>query len=64
MDALTSATGEHARGISFTGRWQDYLKIVVTNLLLTIVTLGIYRFWATARLRRYEQFKRSSLVRA
>jgi uncharacterized membrane protein YjgN (DUF898 family) len=53
VDALTSAPGEHARGISFTGRWQDYLKIAVTNLLLTIVTLGIYRFWATARQRRY-----------
>ena len=53
MDAMTSAPGEHARGIRFTGRWQDYLKIAVTNLLLTIVTLGIYRFWATARQRRY-----------
>jgi uncharacterized membrane protein YjgN (DUF898 family) len=53
VDAITSAPGEHARGISFTGRWQDYLKIAVTNLLLTIVTLGIYRFWATARQRRY-----------
>jgi len=28
-------------------------KIVLTNLLLTIVTLGIYRFWAKTRLRRY-----------
>jgi uncharacterized membrane protein YjgN (DUF898 family) len=53
VDALTSAPGEHARGIRFTGRWQDYLKIAVTNLLLTIVTLGIYRFWAKARVRRY-----------
>jgi uncharacterized membrane protein YjgN (DUF898 family) len=53
VDALTSAPGEHARGIRFTGRWQDYLKIAVTNLLLTIVTLGIYRFWAKARERRY-----------
>jgi len=28
-------------------------KIVITNLFLTIVTLGIYRFWAKVRLRRY-----------
>lgn len=27
--------------------------IVVKNLLLTIITLGIYRFWARTRLRRY-----------
>jgi uncharacterized membrane protein YjgN (DUF898 family) len=53
MDAITSAPGEHARAVRFTGRWQDYLKIAVTNLLLTIMTLGIYRFWAKARERRY-----------
>ncbi|MBL4615471.1 MAG: DUF898 family protein, partial [Magnetovibrio sp.] len=28
-------------------------KIVLTNLALTILTLGIYRFWAKTRLRRY-----------
>ena len=27
--------------------------IVVKNLLLTVITLGIYRFWARTRLRRY-----------
>lgn len=53
MDALTAATGEPARAIRFTGRWQDFLGIAVTNLLLTIVTLGIFRFWAKARERRY-----------
>ncbi|QHL89816.1 DUF898 family protein [Sphingomonas changnyeongensis] len=37
----------------FTGRWREFLPIAVTNLLLTIVTLGIYRFWATTRTRRY-----------
>ncbi|MET0240498.1 MAG: YjgN family protein [Sphingobium sp.] len=37
----------------FEGRWQDYAPIAFTNLLLTIVTLGIYRFWATTRSRRY-----------
>lgn len=37
----------------FTGTWQEYLPIGLTNLLLTIVTLGIYRFWAQARTRRY-----------
>lgn len=38
---------------AFEGRWQDYAPIAFTNLLLTIVTLGIYRFWGKARTRRY-----------
>lgn len=37
----------------FDGRWQEVAPIVFTNLLLTIVTLGIYRFWATTRVRHY-----------
>lgn len=37
----------------FHGTWRDYAPIAFTNLLLTIVTLGIYKFWATARTRRY-----------
>lgn len=37
----------------FTGAWKEFLPIALTNLLLTIVTLGIYRFWAKARERRY-----------
>tara|TARA_R110000782_G_scaffold182437_6_gene272741 strand:+ start:86920 stop:87978 length:1059 start_codon:yes stop_codon:yes gene_type:complete len=38
---------------SFEGSWRDYAPIAFTNLLLTIVTLGFYRFWATTRTRRY-----------
>ncbi|MBX7481763.1 YjgN family protein [Qipengyuania qiaonensis] len=37
----------------FEGNWREFAKIAFPNLLLTIVTLGIYRFWATARERRY-----------
>jgi uncharacterized membrane protein YjgN (DUF898 family) len=55
--SLDSVTGPHAAGsgraIGFTGNWREYLPIAVTNVLLMIVTLGIYRFWATARQRRY-----------
>jgi uncharacterized membrane protein YjgN (DUF898 family) len=40
-------------GFRFTGSWTEFLPIALTNLLLTIVTLGIYRFWAKARERRY-----------
>nr|WP_294848725.1 DUF898 family protein [uncultured Sphingomonas sp.] len=39
--------------IAFSGRWAEYLKIVSVNFVLTIVTIGLYRFWAKARERRY-----------
>lgn len=38
---------------AFEGSWREYAPIAVTNLFLTIVTLGIYRFWATTRERQY-----------
>jgi uncharacterized membrane protein YjgN (DUF898 family) len=37
----------------FEGTWQEFAPIAFTNLLLTVVTLGIYRFWATTRERQY-----------
>lgn len=39
--------------IAFTGSWRDYAPIAFTNLLLTVVTLGIYSFWARTRERQY-----------
>ena len=53
MDAYTGAAAEDSRAIRFTGNWREYLPIAVTNALLIICTLGIYRFWAAARQRRY-----------
>jgi len=55
MDAVQQWTRapSAARAVEFTGSWREFLPIAVTNLLLTIVTLGIYRFWAKARVRRY-----------
>ncbi|HEY6916787.1 MAG TPA: YjgN family protein [Allosphingosinicella sp.] len=38
---------------TFTGNWREYLPIALTNFLLTLATLGFYRFWAKARERRY-----------
>jgi uncharacterized membrane protein YjgN (DUF898 family) len=54
-DMGTMAAGDAApqSAFEFTGTWREYLPIAATNLLLTIVTLGIYRFWAKARERRY-----------
>ncbi|KTF68859.1 YjgN family protein [Sphingomonas sp. HT-1] len=37
----------------FYGTWRDYAPIAFTNLLLTIVTFGLYNFWARTRTRRY-----------
>lgn len=55
MDASTTRSDDESRGwaMEFTGTWQEFLPIALTNLLLTIVTLGIYRFWAKARERQY-----------
>jgi uncharacterized membrane protein YjgN (DUF898 family) len=47
------AAQEELRAVAFTGSLREYLPIAATNTLLTIVTLGIYRFWAKARTRRY-----------
>src|SRR3569623_1499467 len=53
MDAYTSAPADDGRAIRFTGTWREYLPIAATNALLIVCTLGIYRFWAAARQRRY-----------
>jgi uncharacterized membrane protein YjgN (DUF898 family) len=38
---------------SFHGNWREFAPIALTNIALTIVTLGIYRFWGTTRERQY-----------
>lgn len=53
MDMVSQAPEGQARAVIFTGYWREYLPVAATNVLLTIVTLGIYRFWASARERRY-----------
>lgn len=44
---------QYSSAFGFDGNWKEYAPIALTNLLLTIVTLGFYRFWATTRTRRY-----------
>jgi uncharacterized membrane protein YjgN (DUF898 family) len=53
QDDLSGVPGQPHSAFGFYGRWQDYAPIAFTNLLLTIVTLGFYRFWATTRTRQY-----------
>jgi uncharacterized membrane protein YjgN (DUF898 family) len=42
-----------AGAFAFTGDWREFAPIAFTNLLLSIVTLGIYIFWARTRERQY-----------
>src|SRR3546814_12697744 len=41
------------RRVRYVGRSRDLFWIYLKNLVLTFVTLGIYRFWATTRVRRF-----------
>jgi len=38
---------------SFSGKGGEYFKIWIVNILLSIVTLGIYSAWAKVRRKRY-----------
>ena len=39
--------------LAFDGRFGSFGRLVFGTNLLTLVTLGFYRFWATTRRRRY-----------
>ncbi|UZP66417.1 YjgN family protein [Desulfovibrio mangrovi] len=39
--------------VQFTGSGWELFKIWIVNFLLTILTLGIYHFWAKVRVRKY-----------
>ena len=39
--------------LNFTGKGSEYFKIWIVNILLTIITVGIYYPWAKVRNRRY-----------
>jgi uncharacterized membrane protein YjgN (DUF898 family) len=42
-----------ASALAFDGNWREFAPIALTNLLLSIVTLGLYSFWARTRERQY-----------
>ena len=46
--------------LAYDGRIGELYRIFLVNLLLTIVTLGIWRFWAVTRMRRYVWSRTSS----
>ena len=45
-------------GFTFTGTGEEYFRIWVVNLLLTILTLGVYSAWA--KVRRLQYFYRNT----
>ncbi len=51
--AGTSTTTGHRLPVRFTGSGSEYFRIWIVNLLLTLVTLGIYYPWAKVRRLRY-----------
>jgi uncharacterized membrane protein YjgN (DUF898 family) len=58
MDAVTAGSGDRlapAAGpaLLYDGRIGEIYPIFLMNLVLTIITLGIFQFWAVTRLRRY-----------
>jgi uncharacterized membrane protein YjgN (DUF898 family) len=50
---MTEPAGKAPSAFTFHGSWTDFAKIAIPNILLTLVTLGFYRFWATTRERNY-----------
>jgi uncharacterized membrane protein YjgN (DUF898 family) len=51
--APAAAPQPEFHAFSFTGRAADYFRIWIVNLLLTLVTLGLWSPWAKVRKRRY-----------
>lgn len=47
------ADKEDSGAFEFTSNWREFAPIAFTNLLLCIVTLGIYTFWARTRERQF-----------
>jgi uncharacterized membrane protein YjgN (DUF898 family) len=49
----SSAHGPSHHGLEFSGSGSEYFRIWIVNLLLTLVTLGLYYPWAKVRKLRY-----------
>ena len=53
MDQMNATVPLSSQALRYDGRVGQLYGIFLLNLLLTLVTLGIYRFWAMTRVRRY-----------
>lgn len=52
-DSKSSSSVQENHTIEYTGTAGKLFPIVLLNLFLTIITLGIYRFWAKTNIRKY-----------
>lgn len=52
-DAVMGGTGSSKIDLNYDGGNWRFAKIVAVNLFLQLLTLGIFRFWARTRERRY-----------
>jgi len=50
VSSINESTGH---SIKYVGKIGGLLPIAIMNLFLTIITLGIYRFWAKTNIRKY-----------
>ncbi len=55
---MQDQSGQQNQRFEFTGKGWEYFRIWIVNLLLTIVTLGIYSAWA--KVRRMQYFYRNT----
>ena len=53
LDGFVVEREEAAGTLSYDGEAGSFAGIAITNTLLSLVTLGFYRFWGKTRLRRY-----------
>lgn len=60
VQAVPQTGTSHALDLRFTGSGNEYFRIWIVNLLLTIITLGLYYPWA--RVRRLRYFHGNTLV--
>jgi uncharacterized membrane protein YjgN (DUF898 family) len=52
-DSIARYQGNRTLGFDFYGSGFEYFPIWITNILFTVLTLGIYSAWATVRTRQY-----------
>ena len=60
MSAVSMRTGSVEEPVEFNGRAGEWFGIWIVNLLLTMVTIGIYSAWA--KVRREQYFKRNTMI--
>lgn len=53
MHPTPSTAEKSVHTLTFTGSGSEYFRIWIVNIILTILTLGIYSAWATVRTNQY-----------